>query len=70
MNLRGRLFDCTDCGGAVVVELGVYFGGPLAYDHFAKCSTSSKEYSNQTEIACLVAAKRERDKSMQARTAR
>jgi predicted RNA-binding Zn-ribbon protein involved in translation (DUF1610 family) len=70
MDLRGRQFDCTQCGGTVAVELGVYFGGPLAYDHFAKCPTCGKEYSDQTEISRLVSARRARDKALAADTER
>jgi len=65
MELRERQFDCTNYGTTVLVEFGVYPGGPLAYDHFAKCLTCGKEYSDQAEIARLVAARSARDKSLQ-----
>jgi predicted RNA-binding Zn-ribbon protein involved in translation (DUF1610 family) len=68
MKSRERQFGCTNCGTTVLVEFGAYSGGPLAYDDFAKCPSCGKEYSDQAEIARLVAARRARDKSLQTGT--
>ena len=65
MESRERQFECANCGTVVLVEFGAYLGGPLAYDDFAKCPACGKEYSDQAEIARLVAVRRARDKSLQ-----
>ena len=69
MNSQERQLECTSCGATVLVEFGTYSGGPLAYDDFAKCPACGKEYSDQAEIARLVAVRRARDKLQQVDTA-